>query len=543
VHPGVTGNEIPAPSGLVILGPPGTGKTRHLVEAVHAEVCRGVAPDRIAFLTFTRAAREEAVERVRVALGAGTDAIPWFRTIHATAYRLLGLKRQQVMTDSGWDEFGRRYGYKFTRGAVSIEDPLAELPRHTDGDLLRHAHQWGRNRMQDVERIMARCPIPVSAVQFPLFVRRLLEFKVERGLLDFTDMLGRVLDENLRPHVDVLFVDEAQDLSPLQVSVVEHWMRSCASAYVAGDDDQAIYAFQGADPSWLRRLAERWRVEVLRQSHRVPASVLALAEKVIGRNQDRIEKGYRPTAHKGIVERIGGDELFGALNSDVDTLILARNREFLKAVARGLFERRVPYVVEGPGGISPLSEPNIVRATRTSTAIFCGQPVDARDLEMLLKFIPSRGCDLLPHGVKQRVKELEGVVSLEMMRVDLRLERLLDRIRSRDPIAPLIKLPANERAYLRDLLVRHGDFPNPKIRLTTIHGAKGREADTVVVIPDMSRATYEEYTDYSRGGFEAENRAAYVAVTRAKRRLILVSPRSRRHYDFPASGESRVADA
>jgi DNA helicase-2/ATP-dependent DNA helicase PcrA len=77
------------------------------------------------------------------------------------------------------------------------------------------------------------------------------------------------------------------------------------------------------------------------------------------------------------------------------------------------------------------------------------------------------------------------------------------------------------------------------IRLTTIHGAKGREADTVVVVPDMSRASYREYTDRSGRGFEAENRVAYVAVTRAKRRLLFVNPRTRRYYNYPDAESHR----
>jgi superfamily I DNA/RNA helicase len=138
------------------------------------------------------------------------------------------------------------------------------------------------------------------------------------------------------------------------------------------------------------------------------------------------------------------------------------------------------------------------------------------------------------------VKEREGSLSPEVMREELHLATLLDRIHLKGPVDPLIKLPAGERGYLEALLIRHGEIPEPKIHLTTVHGAKGREAETVVVIPDMSRATYSEYLDRSRGGFEAENRVAYVAVTRARRRLALVAPRTRRFYDFPVP-ESQCA--
>jgi DNA helicase-2/ATP-dependent DNA helicase PcrA len=524
---------------LVILGPPGTGKTSRVITLVQDEIEAGTPPDRIAFLTFTRAAREEAVERLHAVLGLGPEAALWFRTIHSTAYRLLGLKGHQVMGPAAWEEFGNRYGYEFTRATPSLEDPLSDLPRHTDSDLYRYTYQWGRNRMLDQGRALNQCPIPVSAVQFNHFVSRLIDFKNEGGLLDFTDMLELVLERGARPGVDVIVVDEAQDLSPLQIAVVELWMESCRRVYVAGDDDQAIYAFQGADSAWLLGLSKRWPVEILQQSYRVPMNVFAVAQSVIGRNRLRIEKPYRPKSVEGVVDRVGPDDIADILDPGADTLVLVRNREFLRSPARALFDRRVPYVVEGPGGISPLSDPDLVRAVRTSAALFCRQPVDAIDLSTMLKFIPSRGFGLLPHGAKQRVKERVGLLSTELIRKNLNLGGLLDRLRERGPVEPLIKIPSRDRAYLNHILMKYGGIPDPKIRLTTIHGAKGREAETVIVLPDMSRATYAEYT--GRDGFEAENRVGYVAVTRASYRLVIAGPRACRYYDYPTLGLRRRA--
>jgi superfamily I DNA/RNA helicase len=118
------------------------------------------------------------------------------------------------------------------------------------------------------------------------------------------------------------------------------------------------------------------------------------------------------------------------------------------------------------------------------------------------------------------------------MQGPLGLGVLLEMIAREGPMAPMLNLDAEHRAYLAGLLVRYGAIPTPSIRVTTIHGSKGREADTVIVIPDMARASYREYTD-GRGGYEGENRVAYVAVTRAKRRLIIVNPSTRRAYDYP----------
>ena len=81
--------------------------------------------------------------------------------------------------------------------------------------------------------------------------------------------------------VDAALVDEAQDLSRLQWRVVRHAFTNAARLFVAGDDDQAIYQWSGADvESFLNLKGER---EVLGHSHRLPKLVKATAARVIAR--------------------------------------------------------------------------------------------------------------------------------------------------------------------------------------------------------------------------------------------------------------------
>lgn len=520
----------------VILGPPGTGKTTRLLDILGDELDRGTAPARIAFVSFTKAACQEAAGRVERQFGLGKDDLPWLRTIHSTAYRLLALRKGQLMTRKAWREFAETSHYRLTDFhdlAEDGDDAPVEPPRRSKDDLLRYVYEWGRSRRLDVERSMGRCPVLVPAPHFRLFAQRVEDFKAHMGLLDFSDMLERVLAEDLRPDVDVAFCDEVQDLAPIQIAAVERWFAPCARVYVAGDDDQACYTFQGADPGWLLELAARLPTTILTQSHRVPAPVHALAQRIIRRNRRRVAKTYEPATAAGEVLWLSQAQTVALLDGQTDTLVLARNRMFLQPVARTLFERRVPYVVEGRGGLSPLSSRRIVAGVRAAQQLWRGEDVQAAALRALMDLVPSRGVGLLPHGVKARVKERKGAVPLAEVRDALGLANLLEAIRCGGPASVLLKLRPNYRAYFQALLDRHGDVPNPRIRLTSIHAAKGREADLVVVLPDMTRATYVEYLDGARGGNEAENRVAYVAVTRAKRRLVLVQPTTQRHYHYP----------
>ena len=522
----------------VILGPPGTGKTTRLLDLLGDELGRGTAPARIAFVSFTKAARLEAAGRVERQFGLGKDDLPWLRTIHSAAYRLLDVRKGQLMTRRAWREFAETFHYRLTDAQDVGEDggdAPVEPPRRSGDDLLRYVYEWGRNRRLDVDRSMGRCPVNVPAPQFRNFARRMETFKSQKGLLDFADLLDHVIEEGLRPDVDVAFVDECQDLSPLQIAVVERWFAPCERVYAAGDDDQAVYSFQGAAPEWLIELSQRCPTTILTLSHRVPGPVHALAQRIIRRNRARVPKDYAPASVDGQVLRLAREQAVALIDGATDTLVLARNRMFLQPIARALFDRRVPYVVEGLGGVSPLSSRRVIAGVRAAHALARGEGVAADGLRALLALIPSRGVGLLPHGVKARAKECKGTIAFAEIRDVLGLAALIDAIRRGGPASVLLKLRPAYRTYFQALLDSHGDVPNPRVRLTSIHAAKGREADLVVVLPDMTRATYVEYLDGARGGNEAENRVAYVAVTRAKRRLVLVQPTTQRHYHYPSA--------
>ncbi|MBT3220051.1 MAG: UvrD-helicase domain-containing protein [Proteobacteria bacterium] len=260
------------------------------------------------------------------------------------------------------------------------------------------------------------------------FSRRLAAFKLKNGLVGFGDMLELVLEDELKLKVDALIVDEAQDLSPLQVDVVEMWASSCRYFAIAGDDDQAIFGFQGGDSEWLRRMARTHKLHVLEQSHRVPQAIHRLAQAIIADDKKRVEKPYAARDAEGAVDVINHRDLASVVDHRVDTMILARTRNQLAKVALALESAGVPFYLEKRGG-------------------------------------------------KPR--------------------------------------PKGEKS----------------IKLTTMHGAKGREAEHVVVLSDWNRMPYATFNDRRHGGHEAELRVAFVTVTRAIERLTIVRPNGR--YFFP----------
>jgi superfamily I DNA/RNA helicase len=520
------------------------------MERLDEEIRRGVRSDRIAVVAFTRAARDEVRTRLYGMFGLDEESCPWVRTIHSAAFKLLGLGPDNVLNDRRWAEFAKRHGYVFSSlapGWFDLDDRDGELPCRTPDDLVRYVHAWGRNCRYDLNETIRRWTgVGVARPELTLFAKRLEAFKTENALTDFAGMLEEVIEQELCPDVEVVFVDEGQDLSPLQIAVVEQWIDGSERAYVAADDDQAIYVFQGASPAWITGLEASWPTELLTQSHRVPKLAHAFATSIIEHNISRVAKAYLPRDDDGSVRWQTLDEAIRGIDGTVSTFVLARNRMYLPPFARGLIENGVPFLVEGGGAPNPLGDKRIVQAILLGQA-WIAKPdkgADAAELHALLHFVPI-GSGLVKRGVKARVER--GVTAGEpFSRVELvedfNLGPLIELIKREGPLAVFTGLSASVRRYLTKLIDERGGIPQPKVRLTSIHGAKGREAELVIVIPSMSRATYADYLG-TTDGFEAENRVFYVAVTRTLRDLVLVEPRSQRHYDFPPLPDTRRKSA
>jgi len=227
------------------------------------------------------------------------------------------------------------------------------------------------------------------------------------------------------------------------------------------------------------------------------------------------------------------EEVLPAVGDATSVFILARNRIFLGPWAERLLQADEAFASDRRAALSPLDDEKVRRALSAGVRLREGKSIEAHDLVSLLLFVPSRGAGLLPHGVKKRAERAEGELTRKELAGAWGLGRLLTILDVKGPAHVLLRLTSKDRDYLERLLAWHDNHvPEPRFRLLTIHGAKGREADVVVVIPDMTRASYAEYIQGGPEGEEAENRVAYVAVTRARQRLILVEPTTRRSYPY-----------
>ena len=119
-----------------IFGPPGTGKTTRLLNMVEDALHKGIPPNRIAFLAFTRKAANEAKERAALRFELSFDELPFFRTLHSFAYRTLAVQKQDLMQKEHFDDLAHKIGIalnvtndlKIEEGpAITMEHPVLGL--------------------------------------------------------------------------------------------------------------------------------------------------------------------------------------------------------------------------------------------------------------------------------------------------------------------------------------------------------------------------------------------------------------------------------
>ena len=269
---------------MIFYGPPGCGKTHRLLDEAAIRIQAGVSIEDIGFMSFTRKAAKEGLSRV----GYNGLEAPWWRTIHSTCYKAMNLRRDEVLNEAQLIELGRDVGCEFT----GKRDEFGFFAGKGDAEIMNCIH-LARNRMEPVEVTAATLEVRAPLWRVKQIAEDIYNWKRERGLFDYTDMLEYCIDHpDLLPELKVLIVDEAQDLTPLQWQVIDAVGQRCDEVIIAGDDDQGIYYWAGADVE--RLLKHDDESIILDKSHRVPKKVQELADRIVTGIQHRVEKEWKP---------------------------------------------------------------------------------------------------------------------------------------------------------------------------------------------------------------------------------------------------------
>ena len=455
----------------IVLGPPGTGKTTKLLSLVESYLESGVPPDRIAYLAFTRKAAQEAVDRACLKFSFSKKELPYFRTLHSLAFQQAGLNHSQVITPDKYQEIAEwlKIG-KFFIGGVTEQGPYKDFGY---GDKFLEIINMARILREPLRKIYNQSIVPLKTdwARVDYVARGLEHWKEAYGLFDYTGMLELFLHRDLCPKLEVVFIDEAQDLSPIQWEMVRRLEERSKICYVAGDDDQAIFRYAGADVEQFVGL--EGDVTLLDKSYRIPSLHHDLSIQVIHKIVGRREKPFTAKEDKGEIFWHRHSEEVDL--SDKDWLLLSITADQVILIYKYM-----------------LLNKQIVYGYKTMPDGEDGTLYSIEDLQQ-------------SHGLLHADPWDQG----------------------------LGKISQRDKVYLKACL-RKGEKldQTPRIRISTIHSAKGAEATNVMLLTDVMRRPYSMWRKINTYD-EDEARVFYVGLTRAKEQLHLVHPMFSQGYALP----------
>jgi len=564
-----------------LFGGPGSGKTTALLDRVEEILEDDVDVNDVLVVSYTRAAAAEIRERLAERLDVSPRSLQGnVCTMHAKAYELLNLSRGDVVGEDDKEEFCEEFGLEFedehsgagrrTARSTTIGNKIIatsqwlQRTRRDVADWYDVPFQWNVEEVrlppdvdpnaQEGNKYTPTWPADDDRTDIPEAIRAWRAYKGEHDLTGFADMLERVKQRSLVPRVDYLVIDEFQDITTLQYDVYEEWKPHVERVLIAGDDDQVVYSWQGADPNLLLDEVVDEDV-VLPNSYRLPSEVLHAVNREISHIEKRQEKDLEP--------RIEGGEVRGEDNWSMLDLV----REVRRTVQRDedeesimlLFRARYQmfrfideFIGEGiPFGVMTdqrMWTDRLSAFVDGVEAIDEGEPLTALQARRLADMLAESAFgtnerDDLFDAIDEREEESE---TDDLAEIEVEPEFVTDHV-------PFMPGPASAADMSRKITSfqtesmkayfagQYREVARDRVRVGTIHSAKGREADHVFVATDLTEkvveqmaATVEDPTDVE--GVEEftkttspvptltdnERRVFYVGMSRARQRLVIM---------------------
>lgn len=498
---------------VLLLAVPGSGKTTTLItRAAYLVYCMGIAPENILTMTYTVAASAEMRARFSAAFGEEYAKRLEFRTINGVCESIINRYARQTRA--------QRFDLVSDNGAILAEvfrTVRGEYPEGGDIKELQNAITYIKNMRLprgEIDELeaggIAVAPV-YDAYRETLRQRGLMDYDdqlvfARQILLKYPDILGA-----LRERYKYICVDEAQDTSKIQHEIIRLLTGESGSIFMVGDEDQSIYGFRAAYPDALMSFEGDYggaRVLLLESNYRSTPEITEPADRFIARNAARHEKHIRAVRGHGAP---------------------------IRAVA--LSERAAQYSY-----ICTMMENDPQR----ETAELAVSLYNAGKADSLIAALESASKEQ-PDWLRERIAELHD--NFIALRTDTAREAL-DRIRYKMGYGGYVLKDSGdkERMYLLSILAarekntesflqRLRELENistenrtadSKLILSTIHSSKGLEYDRVIIIDALdgilpSVPCSGRLDDEQRKTLEEERRLFYVAATRAKNELILMT--------------------
>lgn len=510
---------------FTVVGPPGTGKTSYIVQELNKAAEAGWSP---VLLTFTRAAAREIRDRHPVLPPQNIG------TLHSMAMRAIGVGADKIIETAknleGWNEKHKIHSVAVD-GVRNLEDAqyAAYLdragPRLAKYNFLRAT--GGRSYSDNSG--------------FYRFVDLWTKYKLENGLYDFTDVLEIALKETDAPLTDplpkVIFVDEAQDMTHLEMSLVKKWAETAGRLVLVGDPNQNLYAFRGASADNMPTPYHR----VLPRSYRVNKRGYIASRQILPPGS-RVK--YEPTEHEGSVDYLKEpllayqSRIVARVIEDVEkdntVMIVSPTAFMLNRVISQLKDEGVPFfnpfrVKQGSWNPLTLRGDGVSAAIRVG-AFLAGENGVTTGLELRQWVDVVKAQEvIIPEGRKTKARLDVFLDDQEIYAEELKsilTAKAFNAWRSAD-LAWLkeSQLKSGKLDYAIHIAERSPDalLQTPKVIVGTIHSVKGAECDSMYLMDGLAGSFKR---DFGKSG-EAQaavRRMFYVGLTRHRTKLTIVAP-------------------
>ena len=511
---------------ICVLAGPGTGKTRALTSRIAHYVSNGAQePDQILALTFTTKAAQEMMSRLR-RLGVGGVEV---RTFHSAALSQLSFFWPSL-TGGSLPEIVPRKGPIV---AKALDNLSINIKPRIVRDLVSEI-EWRKSRDLTVEEYSSIRSISASRPVGRLSMDSLVgiheeyeKLKDQSKQIDFEDVLlaalGMLRDEGkiteqVHSRYSTFLVDEYQDVSPVQQSLLEAWIGDRDDLAVVGDVGQTIFSFAGATNEYLLNFPKRYpgaEVIKLENNYRSGTEIVALANRVLAgspgavslrASEDRFDQVHRYIAmddhHEAAFVAGKIREIFKREDEDGSVAILVRSALQLPAIETALRDAGIDFDVQ-------------------DSRAFFDQPLIKRALMEI------RGAAVAGVEGKLSIVVSDILIGLglppNLSDVDLAKQSSQNGLAAIKQLADGLNESTTLKEFSELLVVQAkiGEAPTEaSVSISTIHSAKGREWSTVFAV-GMNEGIFPSSHSLSGESLEEERRLFYVAVTRAKRELYL----------------------
>ena len=552
---------------VLVLAGPGTGKTTTLVSRYKYLIEQGNKPEEIICCTFSKKASNEINSRINKEVKLDVKSLPisTFHSLANTALKKLA-SEMNIIIPKIFPENERQ---------DIINEIKNDNPKILEG--IKYADQLPSKVLKYIDDIREKLIDPEDAaieasekgneihIAYADFYKLYEEYLTKNGLVDFARMIhfgykafayDASHDKSYISQFKHILIDEYQDINFAQKSMVDELLKGGSSLWVVGDDDQAIYGWRGSNVKFILEFEDNYtnaKIVDLKTNYRSDNKIVIAANNLAKRFTNRHDKN---------IISFGSDEgkvsVFKTKDEDAEALkiidlilsrtgetdfkdiaILARTNTLPKSVVKALSHAKIPMILKNNVNLfNDTSTKDLLTAVAIAGGIksqkgwnkkinpklygFSKKLSEQDNWQITLKSLSKFINNNLPNTLKDNERKNK--------------EKEIENCRFY-----LSQFDNAEKAFA----ILSTLFNEPKdqngVHIGTIHGAKGLEWDTVIVMGCEDDKLPHSLTRVLE--IDEERRVTYVAITRPRTNLYLTWAEKRDGFEkFPSPYLNEILD-